>query len=190
MRCNGRVAPAGATSRYIGFSCAAILNIFALVPKYAALFLIMPQPVIGALMVFTASFMIAGGIQIIVSRSIDSRAIYVVGVSLLLGLSREIFPTYFELAVPLVHQFTGSMMSIGVMSAFLLNLTFRTGTRSATFEFERSDTPIAGLERLLRARGGAWSVHAESLIASSLRPGRSCSTSPMPISSSDRLPLR
>jgi len=28
----------------------------------SALFLIMPQPVIGALMVFTASFMIAGGI--------------------------------------------------------------------------------------------------------------------------------
>jgi|SRR5271165_5467200 len=118
----GVAKAAGATSRYIGFSCAAILVIFALIPKYAALFLIMPQPVIGALMVFTASFMIAGGIQIIVSRSIDSRATYVVGVSLLLGLSREIFPTYFERAVPLVHQFTGSMMSIGVLSAFLLNL--------------------------------------------------------------------
>ena len=158
----GVAKAAGATSRYIGFSCAAILIIFALVPKYAALFLIMPQPVIGALMVFTASFMIAGGIQIIVSRSIDSRATYVVGVSLLLGLSRQIFPTYFERAVPLVHQFTGSMMSIGVLSAFLLNLTFRIGaTRSATFEFEKSDTPIADLERLLRARGRAWSVPAD-----------------------------
>jgi NCS2 family nucleobase:cation symporter-2 len=144
----GVAKAAGATSRYIGFSCAAILVIFALTPKYAALFLIMPQPVIGALMVFTASFMIAGGIQIIVS--------------LLLGLSREIFPTYFERAVPLVHQFTGSMMSIGVMSAFLLNLIFRIGaTRSATFEFEKSDTPIADLERLLRARGRAWSVPAD-----------------------------
>ena len=128
----------------------------------SALFLIMPQPVIGALMVFTASFMIAGGIQIILSRSIDSRATYVVGVSLLLGLSREIFPVYFARAVPLVHEFTGSMMSIGVISAFLLNLIFRIGaTRSATFEFENSDTPIADLERLLRARGKAWSVPAD-----------------------------
>ncbi|MBV8119687.1 MAG: xanthine/uracil/vitamin C permease [Alphaproteobacteria bacterium] len=158
----GVAKAAGATSRYIGFSCAAILVIFALIPKYGALFLIMPQPVIGALMVFTASFMIAGGIQIIVSRSIDSRATYVVGVSLLLGLSREIFPAYFERAVPLVHQFTGSMMSIGVLSAFLLNLIFRIGaTRTATFEFENSDTPTAELERLLRARGRAWSVPAD-----------------------------
>jgi xanthine permease XanP len=152
----------GATSRYIAYSCAAILVMLAFIPKYPALFLIMPQPVIGSLMVFTASFMIAGGIQIILSRSIDSRATYVVGVSLLLGLSREIFPTYFERAVPLVHQFTGSMMSIGVVSAFLLNLVFRIGAaRSATFEFERSDTPIDDLERLLRARGRTWSVPAD-----------------------------
>ena len=152
----------GATSRYIAYSCAAILVMLAFIPKYPALFLIMPQPVIGSLMVFTASFMIAGGIQIILTRSIDSRATYVVGVSLLLGLSREIFPAYFARAVPLVHQFTGSMMSIGVISAFLLNLVFRIGaTRSATFEFEKSDTPIDDLERLLRARGRAWSVPAD-----------------------------
>jgi xanthine permease XanP len=152
----------GATSRYIAYPCAAILFMLAFIPKYPALFLIMPQPVIGSLMVFTASFMIAGGIQIILSRSIDSRATYVVGVSLLLGLSREIFPEYFARAVPLVHQFTGSMMSIGVVSAFLINLVFRIGaTRSATFEFEKSDTPIDDLERLLRTRGRAWSVPAD-----------------------------
>jgi len=39
----------GATSRYIGFSCAAILVIVAFIPKYAALLLIMPQPVIGGI---------------------------------------------------------------------------------------------------------------------------------------------
>jgi len=168
MGMNSAVGPVGvakatgATSRYIGFSCAAILVAVAFIPKYAALFLIMPQPVIGALMVFTASFMIAGGIQIILSRSIDSRATYVVGVSLLLGLSREIFPAYFKLGAPLLHEFTGSMMSIGVISAFLLNLVFRIGaTRSATFEFENADMTAAEIERLLRARGRAWSVPSD-----------------------------
>src|SRR6516225_10046049 len=109
----------GATSRYIAYPCAAILFMLAFIPKYPALFLIMPQPVIGSLMVFTASFMLAGGIQIILSRSIDSRATYVVGVSVLLGLSREIFPGYFARAVPLVHQFTGSMMQNQLFEAAL-----------------------------------------------------------------------
>jgi NCS2 family nucleobase:cation symporter-2 len=81
----------GATSRYIAYSCAAILVMLAFIPKYPALFLIMPQPVIGSLMVFTASFMIAGGIQIILTRSINSRATYVVGVSLLLGSPARYF---------------------------------------------------------------------------------------------------
>src|SRR5215472_12875417 len=152
----------GATSRYIGFSCAAILIIFAFIPKYAALFLLLPQPVIGASMVFTSSFMIAGGIQIIISRNLDSRATYIVGVSLLLGLSREIFPAYFKQAAPLLHLFTDSMMSIGVLSAFLLNLIFRIGAmRSATFEFEDSDIAAGEIERLLRARGKAWSVPSD-----------------------------
>jgi len=52
--------------------------------------LLLPQPVIGASMVFTSSFMIAGGIQIITSRNVDSRTTYVVGVSLLLGLKRSL----------------------------------------------------------------------------------------------------
>jgi len=53
MGMNSAVGPVGvakatgATSRYIGFSCAAILVAVAFIPKYAALFLIMPQPVIG-----------------------------------------------------------------------------------------------------------------------------------------------
>jgi len=149
----------GATSRYIAFSCAAILVVFAFIPKYAALFLLLPQPVIGAAMVFTSSFMIAGGIQIITSRNVDSRTTYVVGVSLLLGLAREIFPDYFKRATPVVHLFTGSMMTIGVMSAFLLNLLFRIGaTRSVVFEFENSEAAVAEIDRLLRARGRAWFV--------------------------------
>jgi NCS2 family nucleobase:cation symporter-2 len=56
------------------------------------------------------------------------------------------------------------MMSIGVMSAFLLNLIFRIGaTRSATFEFEDADTSAANLERLFRARARVWSVPSDAI---------------------------
>ncbi len=152
----------GATSRHIAFSCAAILALFAFIPKYAALFVMLPRAVIGAAMVFTASFMIAGGIQIIVSRNLDSRTTYVVGVSMLLGLAREVFPAYFKQATPIVHLFTGSMMSIGVLSAFLLNLVFRIGaTRRVAIEIERAGASVADFEKALRARGRGWFVPAD-----------------------------
>jgi NCS2 family nucleobase:cation symporter-2 len=75
-----------------------------------------------------------------------------------------VFPAYFKQAALPLHLFTGSMMSIGVMSAFLLNLIFRIGaTRSATFKFENAETPFAGIERLFRARGRAWSVPSDAI---------------------------
>ena len=174
----------GATSRYIAFACAAILAGFSVVPKYAAIFLMLPEPVIGAAMVFTASFMIAGGIQIIVARNVDSRTTYVVGVSMLLGLSREVFPNYFKQASSIVHLFTGSMMSIGVMTAFLLNLVFRIGaTRRVALQFERSDASIEDLEKALRARGRVGSSLPKSSTAPWPRRCRSCNIWPLRASS-------
>jgi xanthine permease XanP len=69
----GVAKASGATSRYIAFACAAILLLFSFVPKIAAVFLILPLSVVGSALVFTASFMIAGGVQIMVSRNIDTR---------------------------------------------------------------------------------------------------------------------
>lgn len=47
------------------------------------------------MLVFTASFMIAGGMEIMLSRAVDTRAIYVMGISTLLALSENVFPGYF-----------------------------------------------------------------------------------------------
>jgi NCS2 family nucleobase:cation symporter-2 len=152
----------GATSRFIAFSASAFLVVFALIPKYAVLFQMLPEPVVGAAMVFTASFMISGGIQIIVSRNVDSRTTFVIGPAMLLGLSRELFPAYFKMSAHFVQAISGSMMSLGVITAFALNLLFRIGvTRKVEFTFESSTTPLADLEKLLKSRGKAWSIAAD-----------------------------
>ena len=149
----------GATSRAIAFSASGFLVLFAFVPKYAALFQMLPEPVVGAAMVFTASFMIAGGIQIIVSRNVDSRTTFVVGPALLIGLSRELFPAYFKASPQVIQAISGSMMSLGVITAFAVNLLFRVGaTRRVVFAFESSPSPIEDLGKLLRSRVKAWSI--------------------------------
>jgi hypothetical protein len=60
------------------------------------IFILMPKAVIGAALVFTASFMISGGIQIMVSRNIDTRMTYVIGIALLRGLAREVYTDFFR----------------------------------------------------------------------------------------------
>ncbi|MEZ5584012.1 MAG: solute carrier family 23 protein [Candidatus Competibacteraceae bacterium] len=48
-------------------------------PKLAIIFAIMPDPIMGATLLFVLAFMVAAGIQIIASRMLDGRKTFVVG---------------------------------------------------------------------------------------------------------------
>src|SRR6266851_10132256 len=99
-----------------------------LFPKTVRIFLLVPPEVAGSLLVFTASFMTAGGMQIVLTRPLDTRATYVIGVSSLLGLSRSVFPNYFLELSPATRSFTDSSLALGLTSAIVLTLVFRLGT--------------------------------------------------------------
>jgi NCS2 family nucleobase:cation symporter-2 len=90
----GVAQASGATSRVIAFEVTGLCLVLACTPKLAAVFLALPEAVVGAGLVFTASFMIAGGIQIIAARELDARKTFVIGMALLLGLSRTMFPDW------------------------------------------------------------------------------------------------
>ncbi|OCH98167.1 xanthine/uracil/vitamin C permease [Legionella jamestowniensis] len=117
----------GATSRYIAFSTATLLFLLSFFPKFASLLLIMPIAVIGPALMFTGSFMIVGGISIMTSRNIDTRMTYVVGLALLFGLSKEIYPTFYSTLPQFLQTMTGTSLSLSVIIALLLHLLFRIG---------------------------------------------------------------
>jgi hypothetical protein len=53
----------GATSRWIGFAAGGLFILLGFSPKLSAVLSIMPTPVMGAIIVFVASFMIISGLQ-------------------------------------------------------------------------------------------------------------------------------
>lgn len=115
----------GATSRSIAYSLAIWLIALAFFPKFIYLFLSIPLSVMGAALLFTASFMIAGGVDLVASRIIDTRGILIIGISLLLGVSQRVFASYFGELPEYIKPFTNSLLSVVTLSAFLLNLFFR-----------------------------------------------------------------
>jgi len=117
----------GATSRRIGFACGVMLMVLAFVPKLAILFVIMPSPVIGALLFFAASFMMVAGVQILTSRMMDTRKTFVVGVSIILGLSVNMLPGAYQNVPGMLQPAFASSLSVATLSALLLNLLFRIG---------------------------------------------------------------
>ena len=152
----------GATSRAIAFAAGGFLILFSVSPVIGSLFLILPESVVGAALLFTASFMIAGGIQIMVSRNIDTRMTFVIGISMVLGLSKEVFQNFFKSLPQALHMVTNSTLSLAVISALALHIVFRIGTkRTATVEFEHAERSVEDLAGILEAQAHAWDVGQE-----------------------------
>jgi xanthine permease XanP len=117
----------GATSRIIAYSIGTLLILAAFFPRLASVFVIMPTPVMGASLIFAASFMILAGIQIITSRMLDTRKTFVIGMSIVFGLSVDLVPGIFRNVHPWIQPFFTSSLSLATICAIILNLFLRIG---------------------------------------------------------------
>jgi xanthine permease XanP len=118
----------GATSRSIALPCGILMILLAFLPKLAAFFAVMPDPVMGAILVYVACYMILAGIQVITSRMLDARRIFVVGIALIFGLSVDMVPGLYGNVPNLIQPLFSSSLSISTVLVVLLNLLFRIGT--------------------------------------------------------------
>ena len=154
----------GATSRVIAFAASVILLAVAFSPKLAGFFLLVPPEVAGSLLVFTASFMISGGMQIMLSRPVDTRAVYVIGISTLLALSENVFPHYFRELSPAARSLTGNPLAFGLTAALVLTLLFRAGARQrAETVWAASNASMTAALEFLRDKAQGWKVPAETI---------------------------
>jgi NCS2 family nucleobase:cation symporter-2 len=154
----------GATSRYIAFAIAGWFALFAAMPKLAACFLALPDSVVGAALMFTGSMMLVSGIQIVATGPLDIRKTMVIGISLLLGLSHETFPTFYQTLPHGLRVVTNSMLSIATISSVALNLLFRLGIRkTSSITITTDQDSFTRFESLVHQEGKTWGVASEVL---------------------------
>jgi NCS2 family nucleobase:cation symporter-2 len=152
----------GATSRWIAVSAGLIFILFAFVPKLAAIFAIMPDPVSGAIVIFVACFMIGAGLQLITSRMIDSRKIFVVGTAMVFGLSVDFFPQLYQNVPAAISPLFSSSLALGTILAVALNLVFRLGVaQQRTLVLRPGTDSCDKLISFLETLGGAWGARRE-----------------------------
>lgn len=151
----------GATSRWIALPIAAWLLLMACSPKLAAVFVIMPEAVIGGSLMFAACFMLVNGLQIITSRMLDSRRTAVVGLSLILAVSRFAFPEFFKSLPHAVQPLVGSALSVGVFTAILLNLLFRIGVHKRERLTHRMGENPEAIYGFMERCGATWGARPQ-----------------------------
>lgn len=152
----------GITSRFVGLIMGSLLIALAFFPKVAAIFAITPEPVIGAVLIFAMAFMVIAGMQIIMSRMMDNRKIFVVGLSLIFGLGVDICPNAFASLPVWIKPVFSSSLSLTAVMAIVLNLIFRIGiARKASIQLivgtDTSEKVFAFMER----QGAAWGARRE-----------------------------
>jgi len=152
----------GATSRVIAFATSVILLLFAFTPKISAAIIALPLEVAGAVLVFTASFMVVGGIQIIASRSIDLRSGVAISVALFVGLLTRVRPDYFEHLPEFIRVFTDEMLVASLSVAILLTLIFRIGIRRRdALQWDATGKTQDEFSAFLATEAKAWKVDAD-----------------------------
>jgi NCS2 family nucleobase:cation symporter-2 len=155
----------GATSRSIAIPCGILMILLAFLPKLAAFFAVMPDPVMGAILVYVACYMILAGIQVITSRMLDARRIFVVGIALIFGLSVDMVPGLYRDVPDLIQPLFSSSLSISTVLVVILNLLFRIGvTKRQVLELAPGVDGSQKIFEFMETQGGVWGARRDVIM--------------------------
>ncbi|MBP7338669.1 solute carrier family 23 protein [Niveispirillum sp.] len=157
-------ASTGCTSRHLAYWTAGLLALFAFIPKLIMIWLVIPNPVAGALLLFLSCTASINGIRLITSRLLDNRRIIAVGTGLLVGL------TGLPLLEALVniwsnlHYLAFSSVSAGMLTCVLLATLFRLGEQwHKTARFSAVNITAEGIADFIEAQGRAWGARVTAV---------------------------
>lgn len=132
------------------------------IPVIPALFLLIPDPVKGAMVLFVACFLMVSGFQLITSRMLDERRTFIVGISLALGVGVQFLPDLFHGLLPLSLM---SGLTVTALTALLLNLIAQLFlTESATFEIPLGRNAATRIASEIELLGGRWGARREVIM--------------------------
>lgn len=147
-----------ATSRVIGLAVAAMLAALALMPKLAIGLTLMPGPVMGAVALYAASFLITSGVELVASRALDARGVFLVGVSVSLGLVGIAYETLVSTAPALVRALFEDAVVISGLSAVGLNLLFRLKSRRSASRDLGDASSSSAVTAFIDEHAAAWNI--------------------------------
>jgi xanthine permease XanP len=159
----GLAASSGCASRYLGYWVAAFLVITAFCSKLIILWLVVPGPVIAALLLYLAAFLLMAGLKLVASRMLDDRRSLALGVGLIVGVSHRYIVAGLEYA-PLAGFMDLAGVTNGTLVALALTMLFRLGaTRRTMQRFKLDATTADDLNRFMENQGRLWGARRDAV---------------------------
>ncbi|WP_103077981.1 uracil-xanthine permease family protein [Petrotoga miotherma] len=109
-------------SRVVGYGVAIILILLGIFPKIGALVSVMPAPVLGGATIALFGMVAMAGMKIAVKGGIDDRKMFILALSLALGLGVTFKPDIVNQLPEWMAVIFSSNITVGFLTAFILNL--------------------------------------------------------------------
>lgn len=164
----GMVHATGVAARRAGVAAGLIMMALAFLPAITTFITLLPKPVIGALLLYTAAYMMVSGAELVLSRLLNARRRATVGLGLVAGAAVFMVPALTE-AVPLaLKPILSSGLVVGVCCTILLNLIFRIGIAKEVACRLDGPRPAEQARRLLEHAGADWGARREVILRATL----------------------
>ncbi|MGM0561723.1 MAG: solute carrier family 23 protein [Pseudomonadota bacterium] len=167
----GLAHASGIMSRHVAIATGCALMVLAFLPAVASLVVLVPEPVVGGILVYSASFMIVAGMELILSRMINMKRTFTVGLSIVVGSSMLIVPRITEQAPEWSHTIVGSALMVGSLCAVALNMLFRIGMKKTASLELSSGHPAAEISDFLEHQGKVWGARREVILRAGMAIG-------------------
>ena len=124
----GIAGASGITSRKVAYLAGGMLMVVSFVPGLTGLLSLIPEPVLGAVLMYSMCYIMAGGFSTLSSRAMDDRRI--LSIFLSIGFSAStLVPGLYAFLPDGVEQVLISPMVMGVCMLLITTLLTRLGTR-------------------------------------------------------------
>ncbi|MFG1412438.1 solute carrier family 23 protein [Xanthobacter sp. VTT E-85241] len=155
----------GATARSIGILAGAVIFATAFFPKAIMALTLIPSPVIGGILLYTSAYLLVAGMDLILSRRLSERRVFLVGLSVLAGLSVALLPLKGQLPFWIQPLFS-TPLTVAACSAIALNLLFRIGiSKESSFLVPEGANAFLTAQDFLERQGDLWGARRDVIAA-------------------------
>lgn len=114
-------------SRVIALPVGIVFILVSFFPHIIQVFLFIPKPVLGAMIIYVVSSLLVIGTQIMLSRMMNPRRLFIIGVPIIIGLALEFMPQLQHDFPTILWPLVTSPLATAALLALLLNFLFQIG---------------------------------------------------------------
>ncbi len=155
-------AVARATSRTIGYAVSAGFLILSVVPRFSAMILSTPPPVLGAVLVFLSCPLMISGISIMSSRLLDTRKTLTLGIAFAFAVATSALVRAEPILPYWMAPVLESPLLASALAAILLNPILRLGIRQQVeLVIPAGEVQHEDVAKFITQAGAAWGARRD-----------------------------